>query len=560
MLVLTVLLVYNLPAKKVLAGPVTLTGGALTFVTLLLVAGIVVNVQDENSPAYIGEYYERFKNFIASDSPASKEIVEKTFDDASQEGKIPVSLLTGLYVSGSSTSIWDSLINWIKTDLIPSSAIPSAGGPLLNLPVSWVNNIYPALNSVNYGITSAVNPFSPTNSTYLSKYPDGIYPLTSFSSTYSVSPVIRFLTVATGVVGMEWREIVKDSVAFAREGHAVKYYEFTTMDGYGFNQQPFSNFQSLSVKAVTESSPPYGQTALSFYDTISSQWAPNGTETNDGSLLVRSSNLDKFSLGVDVSSYPLVFRINGMDSIEKLLGASASAVALSLGLDSVSWVRYPDGTEKLVAGGLGAYSDALPVTEFTSLLTGGTLANEDWKYSAGGAAGAGLLGAGLGLLGAGASVDNEGVQQLGSLYLPSPTSLANAITAQEIAALTGGVAIDTSTTAGVVTSASTAVGVKTGTIAEALEITTPLINGIPLTLWNVFPFSIPFDLIALISVFSAPPETPKFETVIKLPYVGDYPFTIDLEPFETVAAFIRNFQVAIFIMFLIKISRNVIKG
>lgn len=80
---------------------------------------------------------------------------------------------------------------------------------------------------------------------------------------------------------------------------------------------------------------------------------------------------------------------------------------------------------------------------------------------------------------------------------------------------------------------------------------------------QLFPFCIPFDLVRLVKVFQAPPETPHFELpmhikVFSLDYT--YTFVIDLSPFDGVAQIMRTGFLLLFIMGLILSTRSLIRG
>lgn len=76
----------------------------------------------------------------------------------------------------------------------------------------------------------------------------------------------------------------------------------------------------------------------------------------------------------------------------------------------------------------------------------------------------------------------------------------------------------------------------------------------------VFPFCIPFDLIDAIKLFNAPPKAPVFEIPIPMGDVAHETITIDMEQFESLAQIFRIFMTIMFIMSLILITRQIIKG
>lgn len=80
---------------------------------------------------------------------------------------------------------------------------------------------------------------------------------------------------------------------------------------------------------------------------------------------------------------------------------------------------------------------------------------------------------------------------------------------------------------------------------------------------NKFPFSIPFDIVKGARLLVAPPITPKFDVSFSIPARGkDIPinFTIDLTPFDKVAAMCRTFAVLIFTVGLAVATPRIVKG
>ena len=76
-----------------------------------------------------------------------------------------------------------------------------------------------------------------------------------------------------------------------------------------------------------------------------------------------------------------------------------------------------------------------------------------------------------------------------------------------------------------------------------------------------FPFSVPFTLIACISLLNAKAEEPIFEIPFVIPLIGfEHSITIDLTEFETVFEIIRWFLTLSYIFGLAMITRNVIRG
>lgn len=78
---------------------------------------------------------------------------------------------------------------------------------------------------------------------------------------------------------------------------------------------------------------------------------------------------------------------------------------------------------------------------------------------------------------------------------------------------------------------------------------------------TLFPFCIPFDLIDCIRLFNAEPVTPKIEVPMHFAFVDvDYTWTIDLKDFNGVATVCRSMFLILFIVGLVLITRNLIRG
>lgn len=76
-----------------------------------------------------------------------------------------------------------------------------------------------------------------------------------------------------------------------------------------------------------------------------------------------------------------------------------------------------------------------------------------------------------------------------------------------------------------------------------------------------FPFCVPFDLIACLTVLNAKSETPRFTIPFVIPMINfQQDIVIDLSEFETLAAIIRWFETLAFIFGLAMITRNIIRG
>lgn len=78
---------------------------------------------------------------------------------------------------------------------------------------------------------------------------------------------------------------------------------------------------------------------------------------------------------------------------------------------------------------------------------------------------------------------------------------------------------------------------------------------------TLFPFCIPFDLIDCIRLFNAEPVTPKIDIPVHYAFSDvDYTWTIDLEKFDDVAKVCRSVFLILFIVALILVTRNIIRG
>jgi hypothetical protein len=77
---------------------------------------------------------------------------------------------------------------------------------------------------------------------------------------------------------------------------------------------------------------------------------------------------------------------------------------------------------------------------------------------------------------------------------------------------------------------------------------------------SLFPFCLPFDLIAFIKVLQAEPVAPHFKIPIKYPTLGgtmaEYEVDIDFSAFDTVAALLRDMECLLFIVGLIILTRD----
>lgn len=84
-----------------------------------------------------------------------------------------------------------------------------------------------------------------------------------------------------------------------------------------------------------------------------------------------------------------------------------------------------------------------------------------------------------------------------------------------------------------------------------------VVNG----LQDFFPFCIPWDLAFIISLLQAEPEAPYFEWEMNFgKYADPYMITIDFAPYETVARVLRVMMVIVFLFFLVRKTRKLIRG
>lgn len=81
------------------------------------------------------------------------------------------------------------------------------------------------------------------------------------------------------------------------------------------------------------------------------------------------------------------------------------------------------------------------------------------------------------------------------------------------------------------------------------------ING----LGEKFPFSIPFDLVALVTVLNAQPQAPRFEGTVNFGFTT-WNYDINLQQFDSVAQACRIAELLLLVFGLILITRSIIKG
>ena len=86
---------------------------------------------------------------------------------------------------------------------------------------------------------------------------------------------------------------------------------------------------------------------------------------------------------------------------------------------------------------------------------------------------------------------------------------------------------------------------------------------LPATITEKFPFCVPFDIAKCLKLFSVSGrEAPKWEGIIKYGSKGEneYKVTIDLKDFEPIAKIVRPLEFIVFLVGLIIITRDLIKG
>lgn len=84
------------------------------------------------------------------------------------------------------------------------------------------------------------------------------------------------------------------------------------------------------------------------------------------------------------------------------------------------------------------------------------------------------------------------------------------------------------------------------------------------TLDQLFPFCIPFDLYALVQLFNAEPEAPSAEITLPVGYDGSVftweNYTISLSDFDVVAQVVRIMEYLLFLVGLMLVTRKLIEG
>lgn len=78
-------------------------------------------------------------------------------------------------------------------------------------------------------------------------------------------------------------------------------------------------------------------------------------------------------------------------------------------------------------------------------------------------------------------------------------------------------------------------------------------------LGNKFPFSIPFDIVSLVTVLNAEPEAPRFQGTVNFGFTT-WDYDINLQQFDNVAQVCRIAELLLLVFGLILITRSIIKG
>lgn len=86
-------------------------------------------------------------------------------------------------------------------------------------------------------------------------------------------------------------------------------------------------------------------------------------------------------------------------------------------------------------------------------------------------------------------------------------------------------------------------------------------NSFTANLQEIFPFCIPFDLIKAVKILASDPTPPKFTFNLNVPKLKiNYDIVIDFSKFEEVAKVIRVLMTFAFVVMLILLTRNLIRG
>ena len=79
----------------------------------------------------------------------------------------------------------------------------------------------------------------------------------------------------------------------------------------------------------------------------------------------------------------------------------------------------------------------------------------------------------------------------------------------------------------------------------------------------LFPFCVPFDLIDALEVLDAEPVAPAID--VPIPYITEkgmktHVIKIDLSEYDSIALLLRRMELLLFIVGLILLTRNIIRG
>lgn len=99
------------------------------------------------------------------------------------------------------------------------------------------------------------------------------------------------------------------------------------------------------------------------------------------------------------------------------------------------------------------------------------------------------------------------------------------------------------------------IDIPTETPAPSTQLSAYTLGGLE----TIFPFCLPFDLIDFIRVLEAPPEAPCFTIPFTYPTISGletYEIEIDLSPFNSVAALLRDMECLLFIVGLAMVTRS----
>lgn len=88
---------------------------------------------------------------------------------------------------------------------------------------------------------------------------------------------------------------------------------------------------------------------------------------------------------------------------------------------------------------------------------------------------------------------------------------------------------------------------------------TTTFNGATLTLAEIFPFCIPFDILSMFRGLAVGRETPHFDVRLFYPGWLDYTYTFDFSDFEDIASVLRTCELAAFAIGLAAVTRRFIK-